>query len=266
MKNKWTQNLIVGSLFFGALSLVGYFTIISDSGPFARPGQQLLAFFPNADGIKIGSRVTILGVPSGRVVGIDLVGVDLAGNPVQENAAERVGQSVALTMELQRPILFYSNYQVSVKNESLLSGKIIAIDPGTSASEDKASRIDVFQVSTRELSDNGVSALEHYFSGRSGAALRGDAVGDPLAALSELIDENRGNLKRTFDNIADITEKINTGKDTPGQLVNNDELHKNANTLVTDAQLVAKELRESLEDTREQAPVTSMIRAALTAF
>ena len=81
-----------------------------------------------------------------------------------------------------------------------------------------------------------------------------------------MISENRRNVRETIENIRSITGKINNGNGTLGLLVNDDELHANANTLVTDAQTVVNELRESLEDTREQAPVTSFVRAALTAF
>ena len=124
-------------------------------------------------------------------------------------------------------------------------------------------------IEEKELAKKGQTALEYHLASRmTGAAvdLSGVSAGDPLAGLSQLIDENRDDLRRTVNNIADITTKINEGRGTIGQLINNDDLHRNANTLVTDAQVVVKELREGLEDTREQAPVTSFIRAALTAF
>lgn len=275
---KWLQNVIVGLLFFGALGLVGYFTIISESGPFATQGNQVVLFFDNADGVKIGSRVTVLGVPAGRVIAINLVSVNADGEPLDDSSAEqvqsRIGQRVAITAELQRsdPVVFYENYSIEVKNESLLSGRIVAINPGSAlpGADGKAPAvIPVLAVSSGTLSERGQTALQYHLEQRSTAGyrdLQGRVTGDPIAALSEMIAENRDDVRKTINNIASITEKINTGKGTLGQLINNDELHKNANTLVTDAQVVVKEVRETLEDTREQAPVTSMIRAALTAF
>ena len=41
---KLFQNFVVGILFAGSLALVGYFTVLSDSGPFARQGQQLVLY------------------------------------------------------------------------------------------------------------------------------------------------------------------------------------------------------------------------------
>ncbi len=184
----------------------------------------------------------------------------------------RGGQRVAITIELRKEVVFYENYAVASKNESLLSGKVISINPGA-ALVDGATvpEIKVLSLPTGELASRGQSALGYFIENRESIAaemqdLQGESTGDPVAGIAELISENRGNVRETISNVRDITRKINEGRGTLGLLVNDDELHRNANTLVTDAQTVVKELRESLEDTREQAPVTSFVRAALTAF
>ena len=89
--------------------------------------------------------------------------------------------------------------------------------------------------------------------------LTGLTIGDPLTKISEVIDENREDLKATVQNISEFTEKINKGEGTIGKLVNEDSIHDETGKLI-------KELRDTVEDSREQAPVTSFIRAALTAF
>lgn len=269
---KWLQNLLVGLLFFGALFMVGFFTIVSQSGPFAARGRQYVLFFDNAEGVKTGSRVTVLGVPSGLVEAVELVAVDRDNRPVPSDSPDRVGQRVAITIELQKEVVFYRNYAVAIKNENLIAGKIISIDPGSARNvevEDGApATISIFSASPAELAESGQSALDRYLaSGQADTVrLEGVASGDPVAGIAELIAENRDNVRQTIENVRDITDKINQGQGTLGLLVNDDELHRNANTLVTDAQTVVKELRESLEDTREQAPVTSFVRAALTAW
>lgn len=276
---KWFQNLLVGLLFFGALAIVGHFTILSESSPFAKRGILMIAFFDNADGIKEGARVNVLGVPSGKVVAVDLISVDSNYARVKDDSPERVSQRVAVTIELQKPILMYENYVVAIINESILSGKMVAINPGFSfdpKEKQNFDKINVFSISVKETEDKKTTALNEEFRRReifsggdetaSFTELNGKTSGDPIAEIAELIEENRKNVKNTVDNLADITDKINKGKGTLGQLVNDDDLHENANTLIKDAEVVVKELRESLEDTREQAPVTSFVRAALTAF
>lgn len=267
----WLQNITVGIMFFGALILVGYFTIVSESGPFADAGRRMVFYFDHADGIKEGSRVTVLGVPSGTVVGVDLIAVGRDGEIVEENSPEAVRHRVAITIELKSPVVFYENYNISIKNESLLSGKIVSIDPGSATlNQDgyRARPIPVFSVEASVLTSSGKSALEYSHSDRSSShvELQGSSSGDPIAGFSEILSENRDDVRQTIRNIAEITDKINRGNGTVGLLINDDELHRNASTLVNDAQVVVRELRESLEDTREQAPVTSFVRAALTAF
>lgn len=269
----WIQNMLVGVLFFGAMAIVGYFTVFSESGPFAKKGQKMVLFFDNAEGLKVGARVTVLGVPSGAVSEIALVAVDAKRSPVPEDDPAKIGHRVAVTIELKQPVVFYDTYNIAVKNETLLSGRVVSIDPGTArplANGRVPHVIPVVAFSAKELSEKGKSALETTLAMRSTTPqmtdLHGETPGDPLAGLAELISENRDDIRKTIANIADITTKINTGKGTIGLLINDDELHRNANTLVTDAQIVVRELRESLEDTREQAPVNSFIRAALTAF
>ena len=82
---------------------------------------------------------------------------------------------------------------------------------------------------------------------------------DVMGALSEILDENRENLYASVRNLRQITDKINAGQGTIGKLINEDRIHGQTEELV-------KELRETIEDAREQAPITSFLRAALTAF
>jgi len=286
---KWFQNILVGMMFFGALSIVAYFTIFSASGPFAKRGEHMVLYFENADGIKIGSKVTVLGVPSGSVEDVQLVPTDQKGNRVKKEQKDLiVGQKVAVTIELRRPVIFYENHKVAIKSESLLSDKLIAIDPGN-ARDKKTGRkydtINIFKVPGEELEKMKISALEAEMKAREQSRetgkktslkerkgkgtfweIRGETSGDPVAGIASMIEENKSNVRKTIKNIADITTNIRTGKGTVGKLIYEDELHRNASTLLADAQVVLKELRESLEDTREQAPVTSFLRAALTAF
>lgn len=273
---KLFQNFVVGILFAGSLALVGYFTVLSDSGPFARQGQQLVLYFDHAEGVKAGTRVTVLGVPAGTVIDIELVSIDDRGQPVPDDSELRSRQIVGITVELKKPVVFYSNYRISLKNESILSGKVVAIDPGTARVTTGLApeRLQVVWVDPREAAQSGKSASQYSLeklmadreSTKAMTALQGQNAGDPVAGLAEMISENRDDVRRTIQNVAEITDKINNGRGTIGLLINDNQLHENATTLVTDARLVVREMRESLEDTREQAPVTSFLRAALTAF
>lgn len=252
---KYSKFLLVGSLFFGALFVVAYFTILTEGGPLKKELYSMKVYFPNGEGIKIGNKVTVQGVAFGYVSKVNLVQIDENGR-ILEKGKEGVGTRVEVTITLPEPIKLYENYEVKIKNESLLSGRVIAIDPGTSLAKDPK---------TNEILPNSKKNRIIDLTDNSNK-LKGKTNEDPLVSLSELIAENRADIRKTVANISEITGKINNGKGTLGRLINQDDIHSNVNTTLTDAQIVLRELREGLEDTREQAPVTSFIRAALSAF
>jgi phospholipid/cholesterol/gamma-HCH transport system substrate-binding protein len=254
---KWNQFILVGALFFGAIIVTAYFTIMTEGGPLKKELYSMKVYFPNGEGIKIGNKVTVQGVPFGYVSKVNLVQIDESGI-ILPKGKEGVGTRVEVIISLPEPVKLYENYDIKIKNESLLSGRVIAIDPGTSLEKDKKTN-EIIPNSRK----NGVIDLR---SNTNSMTLKGKTNEDPLVSLSELIAENRADIRKTIANISEITGKINNGKGTLGRLINQDDIHSNVNTTLTDAQIVLRELREGLEDTREQAPVTSFIRAALSAF
>ncbi|HON77852.1 MAG TPA: MlaD family protein [Spirochaetota bacterium] len=143
---------------------------------------------------------------------------------------------VLVSLSMNRKFRLYKGYTIKIRSESTLGGRYVGINPGKSVVDDVANE----EIHSREY-------------------LNGTALPDPLSMLSEFISENRENVYATIQNIRDITHKINSGQGTLGKLINDDRIHDNADGLV-------KELRDAIEDTREQAPITSFLRAALTAF
>ncbi len=256
--NSIGRTIIVGFLFVFAVLGVGYFTIITEGGPFQKEGFKLAVYFPDAEGIKVGGKVTIHGVPFGYVSKIRLVQINEAGDILPEGELG-IGTKVELTLLLKSPINLYDNYQIIIKNESLLSGRVVALDPGSKFTVDPNSK---------EYLMEGQINQQILLSPNSGKTvpIRGKVTQDPLVSLSELIAENRADIRKSIQNVAEITGKINQGKGTLGKLINESDVHKSVNTTLGDAQVVLKEIREGLEDTREQAPVTSFIRSALSAF
>jgi len=254
--------LIVGLLFIVSIGVVGYFTILTEGGPLKKQGVRAIVYFPNADGLKVGNRVTVQGVPYGYISQIRLVQIDENGEVLPEGIPG-VASKVEVTLTLNGPIKIYENYSAVIKNESLLSGRIVALDPGSRYPKNpKTLEMDTSGEEILLLSDYTAETWQK----KSAPPLKGKVTEDPLVTLSELIAENRADIRRTVMNLAEVTTKINQGQGTIGRLINETDIHKNVNTTLSDAQIVLRELREGLEDFREQAPVTSFIRAALSAF
>jgi phospholipid/cholesterol/gamma-HCH transport system substrate-binding protein len=106
-----------------------------------------------------------------------------------------------------------------------------------------------------------------------GALARLDQISKDTTATTAKVQEVLGSAKGTLDKLdgtiknaekitgelAQVTEKINKGQGTLAKLVNDDAIFKETKALL-------KELRESVEDLREQAPINSFIGVVFSAF
>ena len=214
------SELIVGIVFFSAMAVLGYYTIIRGEVFDKKEFYYATVIFDNVEGLSIGAKILVNGVESGTVSSIDLT----------------LDSKVAARLKLFRVFTLYENYQITLKNQSALGGRVIVIYPGS-----------------REVDGDVRYAVDNMEN------LSGKTISDPLSKLSEIMDENREGIRDTIKNINEFSRKINKGDGTVAKLVNTDTLHKETEDLL-------KELRDTIEDAREQAPVTSFIRAALTAF
>lgn len=172
------------------------------------------------------------------VEGLDK-GDDVKINGVKAGVVESIvleDTYISVYLKMYMPFVMYDNYRIKIASESALGGKYISIYPG-------AKTVDNVMHEIVEARTN----------------LKGESPDDPIAQISAILDDNRDNIQATIRNLKDITAKINTGHGTLGQLVNSKKTHDDASGLI-------RELRDTMEDAREQAPVTSFIRAALTFF
>ncbi|MCL1834081.1 MAG: MlaD family protein [Leptospirales bacterium] len=214
------SELIVGIVFFMAMTVLGYYTIIRGEIFDNKEFYYVTAIFEDVEGLTIGAKILVNGVETGTVSSIELM----------------ADSKVAVSMKLFRVFTLYENYKVTLKNQTALGGRVILINPGSQ------------EIDGAEF--YAINSLEN---------LSGKTIGDPLTKLSEILDENREEIKDAIKNINEFSRKINKGDGTIAKLVNTDTIHQETEDLL-------KELRDTIEDAREQAPVTSFIRAALTAF
>lgn len=214
------NEFIVGVVFFLAMGVLGYYTIVRGDLFDTREFIYGTVIFNDVEGLAIGDKVLVNGVECGTVTSIELM----------------ADYKVIVSLKLYRFFNLFENYKITLKNQTALGGRIIVINPGAAEVNGE-----IFEP---------VESLKN---------LNGIAIGDPLTKISEVIDENREDLRTAIRNISEFTEKINKGQGTIAKLVNDD-------TLIKDTDLMIKELRDTIEDSREQAPVTSFIRAALLAF
>ncbi|MBN2041853.1 MAG: MCE family protein [Spirochaetes bacterium] len=219
--SKVRNEIAVGVLFFVALSILGYFTIVMKEDLFeSKTYYYMTVVFPDIEGLGKSDRVKINGVDSGIVEEVRLL----------------ESNDVLVKIKMYNRFNLYESYKIKIKNETALGGKYISIDPGIRF-------------------EDGI----HYAAVEDYDNLKGYSSGDLFGSITDLIAENRENIYRSIRNLRDITSKINKGKGTIGKLVNENKVHDDADNLIT-------EVRDTIEDSREQAPITSFIRAALMAF
>jgi phospholipid/cholesterol/gamma-HCH transport system substrate-binding protein len=143
---------------------------------------------------------------------------------------------VEMLMKKDHSFTLYENYSINIKAESIMMGKHISIFPGSVRDE-------------RNKTYAVIDTRENLIGGYH----------DALDSFTKMINENRENVYLAIKNIREISEKINKGKGTVAKLINEDKVHEGTDQLI-------KDVREAVEDTREQAPITSFLRAALTFF
>lgn len=217
---KRANEFIVGVVFILAMGVLGYFTIIRGELFSGKEYYYITVIFPDVESLSIGNKVLVNGVESGSVEGIELL----------------PDARVLVNMKMFKRFALYDNYRIVLKNQTAIGGRIIVIYPGEYMRENVL-----------------YETIDNYKN------LHGTTIGDPLSKISEIIDENRGDLRAAIINLREFSEKINKGEGTIAKLVNEDKIHRDTGELI-------EELRDTIEDAREQAPVTSFIRAALTAF
>lgn len=82
---------------------------------------------------------------------------------------------------------------------------------------------------------------------------------DSAKGTLDKLDGTIKNAEKVTGELAAVTEKVNKGQGTLAKLVNDDALFRETKALL-------KELRESVEDLREQAPINSFIGVVFSAF
>jgi phospholipid/cholesterol/gamma-HCH transport system substrate-binding protein len=180
----------------------------------------------------------LINVKFDNVEGLE-VGDDVKVNGVKAGVVDRIileAESIDVQLKMFNVFRIFENYRVKIASQSALGGKFISIYPGTRVLHGKT---------YAEITDK--------------SGLKGIAGDDPFAQIADLVSENRENIYQTIKNIELISGKLNSGNGTLGKLLNDSKVHDNATDLV-------KELRDTVEDAREQAPITSFIRAALAVF
>jgi phospholipid/cholesterol/gamma-HCH transport system substrate-binding protein len=252
------MELIVGAFLTLAFLGLGYFTILLSRDAWLRSDYRMAVAFPEVMGLRDGDNVIVRGMSVGTVKQ-----VSLAPNAIQ------------VLVNLKQPLEMREGYKVTIVATSILGGRHMRIDPGPST--------------------NAPLPSTTVFEGTSPRDLMGD-VAEVAGALKKALiaDGTISNLTSTSQQLRDISVRLNTGKGSLGKLLSEDDtvykdlsaavasLRKiseriekgegalgklvNDDSLYTDVKGAIRELRNTIDDYRETAPVVTFTSVFFGAF
>ena len=180
------KHLMLGLLFLSAIGILGYFTLFKTNFSLFDEPQEMVVFAEDARGLRKGSPVLYAGVRWGEVTSVV---------PDIDRPRE---QRVRIDMELDEPIRLFGDHEVTIESASVLGGVQLGIDPGSPE--------------TGEL------------EARAEDPLQARSSPDVIAAVGELVEENREPLRSAIAGIDEIVAMVKGGEGTIGRLLTDKEL------------------------------------------
>ncbi len=137
-----------------------------------------------------------------------------------QNIEITASNKVVVTMIIQSDVKKFikKDSEVSIGSEGLVGNKIVAISPGTPESPSVKDGDEIKSVQPVELSD-----------------------------IFKSLNESTVNAQRISADLADIVAKVNDGKGTLGQLVNNDQLYRTVDSTVTGFAIATGKVNKVIE-------------------
>ena len=262
------SDFLAGAFVIGAFVLMLWATMVLGGHKGAvleiftgKENRILVIQFENISGLEVNHGVRVQGHKFGKVVNINL---DKAG-------------LLLVSVELKSQQVIYEGYNIEIKDESVLGGKAVYIDLGNKNGKaledlytDKAPILkgksggNLMAEGGNILADNredirkivlNIKDISEQIKAISAKANEGDGVVAKVLNDKELAE----NLKTTMANINIVVAKIKNGEGFLGKLISDDSLYKDVQKLIKDAQA-------TLEDLREQAPITTFAGTIMGAF
>ncbi len=259
MKNFSFTYYLLGILFWVLISFIGIYTILMPSKKNKNLSYYLPVVLKNAQGIQTGARVNVLGVDQGYVRYLDYYPVDKEGNLINIHECEDLckdkmyDQIILAVLNLQNKIEFYDNYKLYTKYDKILGEKVIEIKPGSMIEINNNKKITHKKLEKIYLNSNDVLKMITGNTLRLNIhnVIRATNYDDPLTLVSDLIYENKKPLYKIFKNLAEITQKIDSGNGTISLLLNENQLLTESDKVLLETILLIRDIREGFESIRE---------------
>jgi len=212
------KEITVGLLFFGGLISLGFLTIVLTDFALFKQTWEYDILFDQANELKINDNVLIMGTHQGKVQEIEFF------DEPRWDSINYTELWVRVRVKMEKSLMLKEDYRVSIRNANLLGGKVVDIRLGRSR--------------TTVDPDNTM--------------LVGLAVRDPIEAISDFIETNKGHVKRTLENIDSLVQnvsewshQISRGQGPLGRLIYSEPLANNIESFVAKAELFVSDLNSA---------------------
>ncbi len=209
-----SSDILLGLVFFGGLIGLGVATIALSDLRLGETQYDLDLYSADVGYLRPGDPVLLYGMPTGKVRDIERLAQPqtlerLDGTPVECAVVIRARLDADVYERLT------TTGRIVVEDRGLLGGKLVRIDAGPGGQP--------LPPGSPLVAELSVSALQ---------------------ATSEILEENRADLRRTLDNLASATDRIGAGEGVLGALVHDDQLAADLRTGVADLRTTAAGLRD----------------------
>lgn len=205
-RRDWTIEMIVGAFAFMVLMLLATFTIILSSQNIFKDYTEFDVQFEDVMGLSAGDSVEVRGLNVGKVTELRLT-----------------PNGVLVGVSLESDTVLYDDYQIKIEAGSVLGGKLLSVNPGTSTLPE----LDLSTVLDGEIPVD--------LMGEASAAVQ---------SVRESLDQGGilKNLEETMKEVRIISEKLSKGEGTIGKLLMDDTVYNDLTSISANLKQVSDEI------------------------
>jgi len=252
------RGLWLGFLFFVALVILGFATLLIKNVSFFGHPLKLAVHFERAQGLKPGSDVRVDGMLFGRV----------------EEVVLHPQSGVRVALRLNEPVILYQDAEILVESSSVLGGNIVSIRRGSKPpalvlteelpgrSRGGLEEVGDLATDNRENLKQLIANLKDLSQalkdgqGTVGKLLKSDELHkeavDTIKTAREAITEAKAEIKKVGDTLNEnitkltgkITEKLDKAEGPVGSLLNDKKLTEKLDRIVTNVEETSKNLKD----------------------
>ncbi len=205
------KQLLLGALFLVALFILGYYTLFMTDFRLFGERVELVVRFPDGSGLRQGDAVHVAGLRRGRV------------ESLAYDAQAPKDRWISAKLLMDQEIELREGFSIQITDATLLGGHVVKIDPGPPS----APRIDANQL------------------------LLGTVGSNAIAALGQVIDENREQIKGLVGDVREMVSSVRRGEGAVGKLLFDPELGQRVEEGVASARDALADAAELTRGVRE---------------